>query len=264
MESVNIKYSCTCGWQGEPYIKHTYMEKAGAAFQDCTLHIASHHCRSCGQQLDSSEAVIRNSELNPEEKQDLGIKSMPLPHEFNTRKYQLEIFEDKFTIYSLDITDATRTKHIFRSKNKVECIGDIFYDIVLHPIIPGDSFNVEYRITDSEIDAFCEYFLEHFTVNTIDKRRFPQIPLPTPLNPIPRNPYTNPFDPTQAPWKQDPNISPTPYTFPTPKKIYPYAGTNDEKEIDEDGYNNTGSYIDDFGKTILDELKSYLDNKNKK
>lgn len=290
-----VKLYCDCGWSGQPHIKHSYEKPDnGSPFEDHILHTESRHCKSCLHEIESSQNFITKSKLPPEVKQDLGIKSIPLPHEFTTSKYELNIWEDSFSIYSLDITDAFRIKHNCRSKNRVECIGEVFYQIVLQPIIsilPNDSFNVEYKISDSEIDAFCEYFLEHFTsANIRRKPRFPQMPAspnptPFPLPSIPNFPKWNPPaypapSPNQLPWF-DPNKAPfTPWipSGPTvPRKIDPYADVTEKyreiikkieankreeeakglKQPDQDGWSINISTIKT---SIADELEDYLKN----
>lgn len=217
METVKILF-CDCGWSGVPKFRHSY-EKYDITTTRI-LHTVSSICKSCSKEIYRTETVLNKSDISQETKQDLGVNLVVLPYTFKTKKFELEILEDSFNIYNLD-TDTPGSKNIFRSKNRIENFGEVFYEIILNPITPGKSFSVEYRVTDSEIDSFCEYFLDNFTVRT----KLPKHPF-APSNPAP-NPYTNPamplppFDPNQIPWS--PNKVTTPY-FPKPnKKIDPYA-----------------------------------------
>lgn len=219
METGKILF-CNCGWSGVTKFRHSY-EKYDITTTRI-LHAVSSICKSCSKEIYRTETVLNKSDISQETKQYLGVNLVVLPYTFKTKKFELEILEDSFNIYSMDVTDATRSKNIFRSKNRIENFGEVFYEIILNPITPGKSFSVEYRVTDSEIDSFCEYLLDDFTV----RHKLPKLPF-APSNPAP-NPYTNnpamplpPFDPNKIPWS--PNKVTTPY-FPKPnKKIDPYA-----------------------------------------
>lgn len=206
-------FTCACGWQGIPFIKHSFVPN-----DKFTHYTKSFHCLKCHDELfATSNAIDKACDV---QEISLPVKEMPLPYKFTGEKYELEIFEKQFTIYSLDITDVYRKPYFFKAEGKVECYGEVFYEAVLkmENVSSGMKvgFNLEFRIPEKEIDSFCEFLLKHYEMETRQS-----IPRPRKLPANPGNPP--PWDPNSLPWKMDPKIIPTPY-YPTKKRIDPYGG----------------------------------------
>lgn len=253
MEATEVKF-CTCGWAGIPTVKHSY-----EPYRDDgrLLHVKSYHCVNCKVEIASESRLINQSGIS---KEDLGIKILPLPHSFKGKKYKLTVNQDDFKIYSFDMSNPSRSSHIFLSTNRIECVGEVFYEIIINPSVgitnTGSTFNIEYRISDTEIDTFCEYYLKHFD----EKRNRPHLPLPVPNTiPVPSYPPPGapwigpngvPFDPNQLPY--------SPPTRPKRKWTDPYADADDEKR-NKEAEEIIRKWINDIGKQ---KTKDDEDNNN--
>lgn len=231
------EYKCNCGWKGVPKVNHIYTSdhtnRAGI-LEDRILYTKTFHCKDCDHLLHSDATLTFGAALKDKNGNiSFDAKSVPLPYIFEGKKYKLEILKDKFHIHPLDI--ALKSS-IFDAECKVECFAEVFYEAVLKYEAPDMPANVamEFRVPESEIDSFCEYFLKQFFEESQPRRRkFPQ-------------PQGNPppFDPNSLPWKiTDPNKIPTPYYPPKPyKRTDPYGETEEK------------SWIKDF-KDMMDKMK---------